>query len=254
MQADELAHGACRRETVEYLSDHLTAARDRGNRLVVGEVVEDQFDLVVDRRGQQPESLRARGLGRKGRVVSVARQGAVHGPDHGAESLQGVEERARRGREQRAPELPSVARIREEALRDAEGRGHRGARVTPPPAELRDIREPAAAEEPEQLELGVHAWLEPAIELDDQLVVDDHRRVRLLDTERTDVYPGRVREPPEGRELDSARVGGDELRRRPRARSAGPPRPAHRTRPTPVRGRRSIPAAREAGRRRAFRR
>ena len=95
-------------------------------------------------------------------------------------------------------------------MRDAEGRGHRGARVTPPPAELRDIREPAATEEPEQLELGVDAWLEPAVELDDQLVVDDHRRVRLLDTERTDVYPGRGREPPEGREVDSAGVGGDD--------------------------------------------
>ena len=90
MQADELTHGARRRETVEHLSDHLTAARDRGNRLVVGEVVEDQFDLVVDRRGQQRESLRARVLGRKGRVVSASLARALCiAPITGAESVRG---------------------------------------------------------------------------------------------------------------------------------------------------------------------
>ena len=82
VKADELADRAGRRETVEHLPDGLTAARDRGDRLVVGELVEDLFDLVVDRRGQQPESLGARDLGCEGRVVPVAREGAVHRADH----------------------------------------------------------------------------------------------------------------------------------------------------------------------------
>ena len=97
VMADELTDGSDRREPAEDLPDRLATTRDRRNGLVVGKVVEDLFDLVVDRRGQQPDRLRARGFGCEGGVVPVAREGAVHCPDHRPETPESGEERARAG-------------------------------------------------------------------------------------------------------------------------------------------------------------
>ena len=58
------------------------------------------------------------------------------------------------------------------------------ARVRVPAGELRDVLEAVLGQEAQQLELGVDPGLEPAEDLQDQLLVEDDRRVRLLRADR----------------------------------------------------------------------
>jgi len=86
--------------------------------------------------------------------------------------------------------VPAVERAAHVLLQHAERRVQRPADVRVPAAELRDVVEPALGEEAQHLELGVHAGLEPPEDLEDELVVEDDRRVRLL-----------ARDPACGRQL-----------------------------------------------------
>ena len=71
-----------------------------------------------------------------------------------------------------------------------------------------DVREAVLGEEAQHLELGVDAGLEPAEDLEDQLVVEDDRRVRLLGA---DVARVLQLAPETGEALDRAELD-DSLR------------------------------------------
>ena len=93
------------REHPQVVADLLAAAGDLGGLVAVGEVEEDPLDLLVDGRGQQPERLGGRLLGRERGVAGVRAQHGVHRADDLAEapdarrgSASGVACRARRAR------------------------------------------------------------------------------------------------------------------------------------------------------------
>src|SRR5207302_9124344 len=91
-----------------------------------------------------------------------------------------TEEALRVGGELVERELPAVQPAADELLQDPERRGERPARVRVPAAERRDVRKPVLREEPQHLELGIDSRLEPPEHLEDELVVEDDRRIRLL--------------------------------------------------------------------------
>src|SRR6478752_10671623 len=76
----------------------------------------------------------------------------------------------------------------------------------PDAAELRDVLEAALGQEPEQLELGIDPRLEAPEDLEDQLLVEDDRRVRLLgaDLARFAQLAAKPRGATHRRELDDA--------------------------------------------------
>ena len=179
--ADHPADRADVRQQAQALADLLAASANRSELLVVvGKLEEDALDLVVDRRREQAERLGRRLLGREVRVGRVAAEERVHVPRHLAEAAEALQELvvARGHRVER--ELPAVLPVRDEALENPEGRVHRAAVVRVPAGQLRDVLEAALRQEPQQLELGVDPRLEPAEDLQDQLLVEDDGRVRLL--------------------------------------------------------------------------
>ena len=104
----------------------------------------------------------------------------MHRARHAPEPAQPHEEAIRLPLQLVERELPPVAGGAHVLLEDAERRVERPTDVRVPARELRDVLEVALREEAQQLELGVDAGLEPAEDLEDQLVVEDDRRVRLL--------------------------------------------------------------------------
>jgi hypothetical protein len=91
-----------------------------------------------------------------------------------------------------------------EALEDSECRVERTAGVPVPAVERRNIWKVLRAQEVEHLELGVHAGLETSVRLEDESLVEDDGRVRLLGRERPDLQRlARERRcGPRGTELD----------------------------------------------------
>ena len=151
-------------------------------------------------------------LGSSGAKVGSLGVGAEHGvhvPRHLPEAPQAREEPLRRGLQLVERELPAVAAVAHVLLQHAERRVHRPAEVRVPAGELRDVLEVALGEEPQQLELRVDARLEPPEHLQDQLLVEDDRRVRLLGViTRADVSSvPRPAKPSSGRNSSIPSVG-----------------------------------------------
>ena len=181
MRADHPAARAGMREQAQLLAHLLAAADDRREALVVvGQREEDARDLLVHRRGQEPERLDARLLGREGEIVRVGAERGVHVRGHLAEPSEPVEEALGRGRDLAQRELPAADRTGDVLLQEPERGGERPARVLVPAAERRDVPEPLRGQEAEHLELRVDAGLEAAEDLEDQRVVEDDGAVRLL--------------------------------------------------------------------------
>src|SRR4029078_3106975 len=99
-----------------------------------------------------------------------------------------------------------VAAALHELLQDAERRRGRPTRVRVPAAEGGDVGEAVLGEEAEHLELRIDPRLESAERLQDQLVVEDDRRVRLFgaDGSRLEHLPAEACEAGDGAELDRA--------------------------------------------------
>ena len=112
----------------------------------------------------------------------------VHLARHLAEPPQPLEERvrrARRSRRARAPSRRSPPRTNSWRIPSVAPSGPPEYAYQPPSA--RDVREAVLGEEAQHLELRVDPRLEPAEDLEDQLVVEDDRRVRLLGADRARV-------------------------------------------------------------------
>ena len=71
--------------------------------------------------------------------------------------------------------------------------------------------EAALGEEAKQLELGVDPRLEPAVELQHETLVEDDRRVRLLDSHRPRVAELRLRDAVDGAELEQRLLAPERL-------------------------------------------
>src|SRR5439155_25374292 len=76
--------------------------------------------------------------------------------------------------------LPAVDPTLRELLQDPERRAHDAAGVRVPAAERGDVLEAVLREEAQHLELRIDARLEASEDLQDQLLVEHDRRVRLL--------------------------------------------------------------------------
>ena len=117
-------------EEAQLLAHLLAAAEDRREALVVvRQREEDPRDLLVHRRGQQPERLDARLLRREGEIVRIGAEGRVHVRGHLAEPSQPVEEALGRGRDLAERELPTADRAGDELLQEPERRRERPAGV-----------------------------------------------------------------------------------------------------------------------------
>src|SRR5579884_2959394 len=183
--ADHTAQPADVREQPQALAHLLAAAADWVEVVVVvGQLEEHRLDLVVDARREQPERLARRLLGAEAGVGRVGAEQRVHPARDLAEPPQAREEALRLIVDRVERELPAVDAARDEALQDPERRVHRLPRVRVPAGQLRDVLEAVLGEEAQQLELGVDARLEPAEDLQDQLLVEDDGRIRLLRRDR----------------------------------------------------------------------
>ena len=173
-------------------------------------------DLLVDGRRQEPERLDARRLRAERRIGLVGREHRVHLAGHFAEPQEAREEPLRLLGELVERELPAVEPAAHVLLQDPQRRRERAAGVRVPAAERRDVREAVLGEEAQNLELRVDAGLEPAEDLEDQLFVEDDRRVRLLraDVARVEQLLAEGGEACDGPKLDGALVP---LQREPRA-------------------------------------
>ena len=199
-------------EQAELLTHLLGPADDRLEHLVVAQIEEDVPDLLVDGGGEQAERFGARLLGRERGVARVGGEHAVHARRDLAESAEPAEELLRRGGQLVERKVPAVDGVRDVLLEDPERRVERPPRIRVPPRKRRDVRKPMFGQEAEHLELGVDPRLEPAERLQDQLVVEDHRAVRLL--ARHDLGAFELA-PERGKALDRAEVD-DALLRPPR--------------------------------------
>ena len=174
------------REHAELLTHLLAAPEDGLEPLVVlGQGQEDPLDLLVDRRGQEAQRLDGRRLGAECGVVRVRAEHGVHLAGHLAEPAQSPQEPLRVLADLVEREVPAVEPVADVFLEDAESRSERTAGVCVPPTEGRDVRETVLGQEAQHLELRVDARLEPAEHLEDQLLVEDDRAVRLLRADRT---------------------------------------------------------------------
>ena len=128
----------------------------------------------------------------------------MHLPGYLAKPAKPCEESIRNAADLLERELPAVLAVAHELLQDPERRAQRTAGVGVPAAERRDVRETVLGEEAQHLELGVDPGLEAAEDLEDQLVVEDERRVRLLATDRPRVeqLAAQAGEPFDRPELD----------------------------------------------------
>ena len=132
--------------------------------------------VAVSRPSDSVEVCSGQKLGSAGSEPSTR----VHSARHLAEASQRVEERLVAGDDRVERALPPVLAARDEPLHDPERRLHLRADVRVPAGELGDVLEPGLGQEAQQLELGVDPGLDAAEHLQDQRVVEDDRRVRLL--------------------------------------------------------------------------
>ena len=126
---------------------------------------------------EQRERLRRSAPPARSRVVGLGREHGVH---------LAVTSPSRRSRARNASgsaaqllerELPAVDRARDEVLQDPERRARAARRVRRTSRRARrSFGKPCVGEEAQQLELGVDAGLEPAVDLQDQLVVEHDAR------------------------------------------------------------------------------
>ncbi len=181
MRANRLAERPGVREQRERLAHFLAAPTDRVERLdVLGQLQEDAADLLVDGCGEEGQRFGARILGREGRVGRAGSEDGVHRSRDLSEPLQAREESLGLRHELVERELPAVHRAEHVLLQHAERRVERLADVRVPAAELRDVLETSLGQETQEFQLGIDAGLEPPEHLEDQLLVEDDRRVRLL--------------------------------------------------------------------------
>jgi hypothetical protein len=97
-----------------------------------------------------------------------------------AQSTQPTEEAVRRDHDLVEGELPPVDPPGHELLEHAERRLRRPSDVRVPAEQRGDVREVLPAEELQHLQLGIDPRFETAVDLEDQLVVEDDRAVRLF--------------------------------------------------------------------------
>jgi hypothetical protein len=143
------------------------------------------------------------------RVVEIRAEHRVHAAGRLTEEAKAIEEALRFAAHRRKRAIPAVF-ARNELLQDPERGIHLPPRVCVPAVELGDVLELVLGQEAEQLELGVDAGLEPAEHLQDQLLVEDDRRVRLLGSDRArfaQLVTGACKRL-DRRELDNALAGG----------------------------------------------
>ena len=178
--ADDASRRGHAREQAQLLADVLPAPGDGLELLAVRQVREQLVDLLVDRRGEDPERLGARLLGREGGVGRVGAENHVHGAGHLAEPPRLRVEGLRALREAFQREGPTVLLARDVLLHDAERGLHEPAREGVPAGERGDVGELVLGEEAQELELRVHAGLQPPVGLEDELLVEDDGAVRLL--------------------------------------------------------------------------
>ena len=187
MGADHAAARADVGEHLEPLAHVLPAPGERREGVELRQVAEHALDLLVDVRGQQRERLHAGLLGHERRVLRVRAEHAVHLARDLPERVQLVEHHARAAGELVEHELPAVARAGQVLLEDPERRVDLAALDLVPAGERGDVRELARGQEAQQLELRVDARLDAPERLEDQLLAEHHRRVRLLDADRPDL-------------------------------------------------------------------
>ena len=137
----------------------------------------------------------------------------MHRPCHVAEPAQPRKESLRLRLELVQREFPAVECTPDVLLQHAERRVERAAEIRVPAPELSDVREVALSEEAEQLQLRIDPRFEPAEDLQDQLLVEDDRRIRLLgrDPSRLRQLGSERREALERTKLDRpfVRLDGD---------------------------------------------
>ena len=188
MVADDPARRSRRGVSCAEQLAHVLAAARRSARAPSssGSVAEDALDLLVDRRGQEPSDsgarlLRGRTRGRRRRSPST--RASRRSPRRaGAGAARNALRRRRRARRARGPAVEP--RPATNSCSDPERRVERAGRsTTTSRASAGACSKPCAAEEAQQLELRVDPGLEPPVDLEDQLVVEDERRVRLLDAD-----------------------------------------------------------------------
>src|SRR6201999_297655 len=87
--------------------------------------------------------------------------------------------------------VPAVATVGDELLDDAEGGVGGAPFVLVPTEQPGDLVEAVAVQEAEHLELRVHPGLDPAVDLQDRVLAENDRAVRLLGGDRADLPAGR---------------------------------------------------------------
>ena len=157
---------------------------DARRLLAVGEVHEQPFDVLVDRRGEQRERLVGGLLGSERRIAGVRAEHRVHRADDLAQAPHALEERVRVVAELFQRQLPAVARAGDEVLEHAQRRVEVAALDLVPAGQAGDVGEAALGQEARDLEVRVDARLDAAEDLEDQLVTEDDRRVGLLGADR----------------------------------------------------------------------
>ena len=177
--ADHAAAVGHAREHAQALAHLLAEAGDRLQHLALGQVREDRLDLLVERGGDQRERLGARLLGGEAGIARVGREQDVHRARHLAEALEPLEEARGIAGQRRQRERPAVALGRHEARDDAERRVDLAAGMLVGAEQLRAVREAVLGQEAQQLELRVVAGREPPVDLEHELLADDHRGVRM---------------------------------------------------------------------------
>ena len=186
MRPDHPADLADVGERPEPVAHLLAAAAHRRERLGIGQCREHALDLLVDRRGEQRERLGARLLGREMRIGGIGGQRVVQERRHLPQARRVLGQPVGIRAERLPCERPPVPVRGHELLQDRERGLERPPLVGRVALERGDVLEAAVGEEAQHLELGVHARLDPAVELEHELLVEHDRAVRLLDAHRPD--------------------------------------------------------------------
>ena len=214
--ADHAPAAGHAREQAHALAHLLAAAGDRRQHRVVGQLREDRLDLLVERGRQQRERLGTGLLGGEAGIAGVGREQHVHRADDLAEALE-VGEEARGIAAQRRERERSSRRSRRarSALRMPSVASIRRPECAYEPSSGGALAKPCSRQEAQQLELGIVARGEQAVDLEHELLADHDRGVRVALADRTHAPGGRLgqrlrlarRLEVDGREV-AARRGG----------------------------------------------
>ena len=155
---------------------------------VVGQVEEDALDLLVDVGGEQRQRLGARLVGRERRVAGVRAERRVQLAGHRRRAREAVEQPLGVGGAARPAPAPSRrARRPGTPAGSPSVASSRRPSTSYQPASGAMCGNPRVGQEAQQLELGVDARLDAPERLQDQLLAEHHRGVRLLDADRAHV-------------------------------------------------------------------